>query len=57
MEKITFDIIMEKANGRLMTALENEIMSEMGGTRQQANRLANHLLDIVEMSEKNETVH
>ena len=57
MEKITFDIIMEKANGRLMTALENEIMSEMGGTRQQANILANHLLDIIEMSEKNESVN
>lgn len=55
MEKITFDIIMEKANGRLITALENAIMQDTGISRKQANLLVNHLLDIIDMSneEKN----
>ena len=50
MEKITYDIIMEKANGRLMTALENAIMEDTGMSRQKANSLANYLLDIIDMS-------
>lgn len=52
MEKQTFDIIMEQANGRLMTALENAIMQDTGILRQQANLLANHLLDIIEMNDE-----
>ena len=56
MDKKTFDIIMENANGRLMTALENALMQDTGISRQQANLLANHLLDIIDMSnEQNET--
>lgn len=50
MEKQTFDIIMKQANGKLMTALENALMQDTGIPRQQANLLANHLLDIIEMS-------
>lgn len=54
MDKKTFDLIMEQANGRLMTALENALMKDTGISRQQANLLANHLLDIIDMSnEKN----
>lgn len=52
MEKQIFDIIMEQANGRLMTALENAIMQDTGILRQQANLLANHLLDIIDMNDE-----
>lgn len=50
MDKKTFDLIMEQANGRLMTALENALMKDTGISRQKANLLANHLLDIIDMS-------
>ena len=48
MNKETFDIIMKNAKGRLMTALENQIQSDIGVSREQANIVANHILDILE---------
>ena len=48
MDKKEFEIIMEQANGNLVTALENQILSDVGGTRQGANLLANHILDILD---------
>lgn len=55
MDKKTFNIIMEQANGKLMTALENALMKDTGVSREKANLLANHLLDIIDMSnEENE---
>ena len=52
MDKEEFKIIMEQANGNLMTALENQILSDVGGTRQGANLLANHILDILDAHEE-----
>lgn len=48
MSRESFNIIMEQANGNLMTALENQIQADIGGTRKQANNLANHILDILD---------
>lgn len=48
MNKEEFKIVMEQANGNIMTALENQILSDVGGTRQRANLLANHILDILD---------
>ena len=48
MDKEEFKIVMEQANGNLMTALENQILLDVGGTRQGANLLANHILDILD---------
>lgn len=48
MDKEEFNIIMEQANGKLMVALENQILADIGGTRKQANILANHILDIID---------
>jgi len=47
-DKEWFEIIMKQANGNLMTALENQIQADIGGTREQANRVANHILDILD---------
>lgn len=35
-----------------MTALENQIQADIGGTREQANRVANHILDILDAHEE-----
>lgn len=48
MDRESFDIIMEQANENLMTALENQIQAVVGGTRKQANILANNILDILD---------
>ena len=48
MDKEFYDIIMKQANGSLMTALENQIQADIGGTRKQANIVANHILDILD---------
>ena len=48
MNKEEFKIVMEQANGNIMTVLENQILSDVGGTRQGANLLANHILDILD---------
>lgn len=48
MDRESFEIIMKQANGNLMTALENQIQADIGGTRKQANILANHILDILD---------
>lgn len=48
MDKEFYDIMMKQANGSLMTALENQIQADIGGTRQQANIVANHILDILD---------
>lgn len=48
MDKEFFDIMMKQANGNLMTALENQIQADVGGTRKQANILANHILNILD---------
>lgn len=48
MDKEFYDIIMKQANGSLMTALENQIQADIGGTRQQANIVANHILAILD---------
>lgn len=48
MNRELYKITMEQANGNLMTALENQIQADVGGTREQANLLANHLLDILD---------
>lgn len=37
----------------LMTALENQIQADIGGTREEANRVANHILDILDISNEN----
>lgn len=56
MDRFTFEIIMKKANGKLMTALENEIISNTTCTRLEANLLANHLLDIIDMSNEENNI-
>jgi len=48
MDREFFDIMMKQAKGSLMTALENQIQADVGGTRKQANILANHILDILD---------
>jgi len=52
-DKEWFEIIMEQANGNLMTALENQIQADIGGTREKANRVANHILDILSNAKEN----
>lgn len=52
-DKEWFEIIMKQANGNLMTALENQIQADIGGTREQANRVANHILDILDNAKEN----
>lgn len=52
-DKEWFEIIMKQANGSLMTALENQIQADIGVTRGQANRVANHILDILDISNEN----
>lgn len=52
MDKHEFKIIMEQTNGNLMTALENQILADMGGTREKANAVANHILDIIDAYKK-----
>jgi hypothetical protein len=48
--KKTFDIpsMMKQANENLITALENQIQADIGGTRKDANTLANHILNILD---------
>lgn len=48
MDREFFEITMQKANGSLMTALENQVQADVGGTRKQANILVNHILDILD---------
>ena len=48
MDKELFDIIMHHSKGNLMTALEDKILADMGGTRKAANITANHILDILD---------
>lgn len=48
MDRKTYEIIMKQADDRLMTALENQIQEDMGGTRQQANIVVCHILDILD---------
>lgn len=48
MDRKFYEIIMKRANGSLMTALENQIQADVGGTRDQANILTNHILDILD---------
>lgn len=48
MNREFYEITMKQANGSLMTALENQIQADVGGTRKQANILANHILDILD---------
>lgn len=48
MDREEFDIIMNQANGNLMTAVENQILADMGGTRKAANITANHILNILD---------
>ena len=52
MDKQTYEIIMQKAKGRLMTALENQIQLDICVTREQANTVANHILDLLDAHEK-----
>lgn len=52
-DKEWFEIIMKQANGKLMTALENQIQADIGVTREQANRVANHILDILDIANEN----
>lgn len=52
-DKEWFEIIMKQANGKLMNALENQIQADIGGTREQANRVANHILDILDIANEN----
>lgn len=52
-DKEWFEIIMKQANGSLMTALENQIQADIGGTREEANRVANHILDILDIANEN----
>lgn len=52
-DKEWFEIIMKQANGSLMTALENQIQADVGVTREQANRVANHILDILDIANEN----
>ena len=52
-DKEWFEIIMKQANGSLMTALENQIQADIGGTREQANRVVNHILDILDIANEN----
>lgn len=52
MDKEFYDITMEKANGSLMAALENQIQEDVGGTKEQANVLACHILDIFDAHSK-----
>lgn len=48
MDKKFYMVIMKQANGSLMAALENQIQEDMGGTREQANIAANHILGILD---------
>lgn len=48
MDREFYEIAMKQANGSLMSALENQIQADVGGTRKQANILANHILDILD---------
>ncbi len=48
MDKEFFDIMMEQADGKLMTALENQVQADVGETRKAANILVNHILDILD---------
>lgn len=52
-DKEWFEIIMKQANGILMTALEDQIQADIGGTREEANRVANHILDILDIANEN----
>ena len=52
-DKEWFEIIMKQANGSLMTVLENQIQADIGGTRETANRVANHILDILDIANEN----
>lgn len=52
-DKEWFEIIMKQANRSLMTALENQIQADIGGTREEANRVANHILDILDITNEN----
>ena len=52
-DKEWFEIIMKQANGSLMTALENQIQADIGGTIEKANRVANHILDILDIANEN----
>lgn len=45
--------IIDQANGNIMTALENQILADIGGSRKQANLVANHILDIIDAFEEN----
>ena len=52
-DKEWFEIIMKQANGSLMTALENHIQADIGVTRGQAKRVANHILDVLDIVNEN----
>ena len=48
-----FEIIMKQENGSLMTVLEKHIQADIGVTRGQAKRVANHILDVLDIVNEN----
>ena len=48
-----FEIIMKQENGSLMTVLEKHIQADIGVTRGQAKRVANHILDVLDIVSEN----
>ena len=52
-DKEWFEIIMKQANGSLMTVLEKHIQADIGVTREQAKRVANHILDVLDIVSEN----
>lgn len=52
-DKEWFEIIMKQANGSLMTVLEKHIQADIGVTRGQAKRVANHILDVLDIVNEN----
>ena len=52
-DKEWFEIIMKQTNGSLMTVLEKHIQADIGVTRGQAKRVANHILDVLDIVNEN----
>lgn len=48
MDREFYEITMKQANGSLKTALQNRVQADMGGTRQEADRVVNNILDILD---------
>lgn len=48
MDREFYEITIKQANGSLKTALQNQVQADIGGTREEADRAVNNILDILD---------